>query len=411
MANSFDVKLHLENSYYRFHITNGNYKGRIRRRLANKEYDELKNIAFNLRYELSKHFTNGDYNKNDVEAFIDSFISMNVKYDASILDYSSEFLESKSKKINKNTRNELTKSTLSAYKSAIKYFGEYLKKNNISSHPSKITDVVLNGFYAHIKGSHNYKVKLHTRIKGFIKYTAEIKGISVNPSYRMSVFTEEYDNQCPKSNDIALDVEDVQKLIQLREDFKSGKVLMEPNIQANQIPIELQLRYFNMKKENLVKSLDCFLLMISTGMYYADVMKSHLVYFTQGNSTHANYRRAKNGSLCRAIPIKQDGIFIGKEIINQYKIKSGTNFPLNLSLNHFAKHLESISTMADIGFKITNKMARKTFASHLYFNRELPIHFLQILLGHKDVKDTSHYLRISDNDIASEIVRRMSKGN
>jgi len=63
--------------------------------------------------------------------------------------------------------------------------------------------------------------------------------------------------------------------------------------------------------------------------------------------------------------------------------------------------------MEEIGFKITNKMARKTFASIYYFDRELPIHYVQILLDHKNVKDISHYLRISEDDIAEEIIRRL----
>ena len=52
-------------------------------------------------------------------------------------------------------------------------------------------------------------------------------------------------------------------------------------------------------------------------------------------------------------------------------------------------------------------MARKTFASIYYFDRELPIHYVQILLDHKNVKDISHYLRISEDDIAEEIIRRL----
>ena len=88
-------------------------------------------------------------------------------------------------------------------------------------------------------------------------------------------------------------------------------------------------------------------------------------------------------------------------------IINGSNFPLKQSLTRFDIHLERISDMAGIGFKITNKMARKTFASICYFDRELPIHFLQIMLGHENQKDTAHYLRISDDDMAEEIVRRM----
>ena len=85
------------------------------------------------------------------------------------------------------------------------------------------------------------------------------------------------------------------------------------------------------------------------------------------------------------------------------------NFPLKLSNTHFCLHLGRISELAGFDFKLNNKMARKTFASLLYFNKEhpMPIHLLQIMLGHMNVKNTAHYLRISDDDIAEEIDRIM----
>jgi integrase len=54
-------------------------------------------------------------------------------------------------------------------------------------------------------------------------------------------------------------------------------------------------------------------------------------------------------------------------------------------------------------------MARKNFASLLYFNKEhpMPIHLLQIILGHMNVKNTAHYLRINDDDIEAEIDKIM----
>ena len=109
--------------------------------------------------------------------------------------------------------------------------------------------------------------------------------------------------------------------------------------------------------------------MISLVLYHADIMKSKLLFSVDGKSI--KYRRAKNGSLCKAIPVKTDDIFIAEEIIKQYKIKNGFNFPLNLSLNHFAKHLKRISSLAELNYMITNKMARKTFASVLYFRERV----------------------------------------
>jgi site-specific recombinase XerD len=400
----FNVKVQAEKDYYRLYITHSSFKGRVRKRLGDRPYEDLETIAFNLKFELGKHFSSQNITKEEVESFIDNYVSMNVKCNASIFDYKADFLEYKGGLTNKKIRKKLSRSTISGYRTALKYFEEYLTKKRISPHPSQITETVLNNFYHFIKGSHNYRTKLHTKLKGFIKYIEEVKHLPVDPSYKLSVFTEEYDNQCPEDNDIALSREDVRKLIELRQKFQKGEIQLERYNKSEKIPAELQEHQFNMKLENIIKCLDCFLLMVSTGMYYADVMKSQLNFSKSGDITLVRYRRAKNGSLCRTIPIINDDIFIGEEIVNQYKIKNGSNFPLNLSLTHFDKHLGRISHLAGIGFKITNKMARKTFASHLYFNDKIPMPFLQILLGHKDVADTAHYLRISDDDAVNAIM-------
>ena len=404
----FEVNLLKEKEYFRLYVTHISFKGRIRKRLGDKPFEELESIAFNIKYDLGRHFMNTEITKEEVEAYMDNYISMNIKCNASIFDYKEDFLENKSEWFNKKTKRSLSKSTLSGYRTALKYFEEYLTRKRISPHPSQITEIVMNNYYEYIKGEHNYKVKLHTKVKGFIKYLDIEKQLPVDPSYKKSVFTEEYDNQCPEDDDIAIPEEDVRKLIELRNKFQRGEVQIERYAKSDKIPVELQQIQFNMKVDNLIKCLDCLLLMISTGMYYADIMKSQLHFSTHSNTLHAKYRRAKNGSLCRAIPIQYDDIFIGKEIIEQYKIRSGKNFPLNLSLTHFGKHLDRISILAELPYKLNNKMARKTFASVLYFNKQLPIHYLQILLGHKDVKDTAHYLRIADDDIANEVMKWMS---
>jgi len=404
----FEVKLIRESQYYRLYVTHPNFKGRIRRRLGDRSYDTLENISFTIRYELSKHFTGSNFTKLEVESYVENFIALNVKCTASIFEYKQEFLDSKTGRINKKTKSRLTKSTLSGYRTALKYFEEFLMKNRIDPHPSQITESVLNDFYGYITGKHNYRVKLHTKLKGFIKFLESNKQLPVDPSYKLSVFTEEYDNQCPEDDDRALSVNDMEKLFALRLKFQKGEVVLKPYAKSNKISKELQEYQFTMKRENLIKCLDCFLFMVSTGQYYADIRKSDLNFLYTGNNVHIRYRRAKNGSLCKGVLLINEDIFLGKEIADQYQIKNGTNFPLNLSLTHFDKHLDRISKLAGVGFKITNKMARKTFASYLFFNKNLPIHYLQILLGHKDVKDTAHYLRIPDDDIVNEISKWMS---
>jgi integrase len=407
----FKIVVQQENSYFRIHITHPDFTGRVRKRLGVKSQDDADNTALNIRFELGRHFEKHEVTKEAVEDFVENYISLNVKKTASIFDYKEEFIESKKKANNKYTKNSLSPSTISGYRTALQYFEEYFINNRIPQHPSYITDETLNGFYRSVEGSHNYRVKLHNKVKGYIKYLILVKNLPIDQRYKLSAFNEEYDNQDPKDNDIAIPEADIKKLIALKRKLSNGEINVKSKKFSDKIPRELQMKNADRLEANLIKSLDCFLFMIATGMYWADVMKSELLFSNQGNVLHLRYRRAKNGSLCKAIPIQDNGIFIAGEIIKQYQIKNKSNFPLNLSLTHFDKHLQRISKLAGLDYGITNKMARKTFASTLYFNRMLPIHYLQILLGHKDVRDTTHYLRISDNDIAKEIYNWISEHN
>jgi site-specific recombinase XerD len=403
----FKVRLNLENGYYRLHITHPKFTGRIRKRLGDKTLDEAEENAMSVRYELKRKFDGQNFTKQEVEDFIERYIKLSVKRTGSFFEYMDEYLVFKEQAFNNKTKRYIEKSTIVSIRTALNYYKDFYRDNHLSTQTSSITEKSLNEFYQYLDGKHNTRVKIHHRVKGFIKYLIDEKNLAINKDYRKSVFNEEYDNQNPDDNDRALTVAEIQKLIDLRKRLLSGEAEVELKPINPQMPVELQKLNHQRLKANLTKSLDCFLFMIATGQYWADIMKSRLQFSRNGSITHVNYRRAKNHSLCKSIPIEDDGIFIGKEIIDQYGIRHGSNFPLDLSLNHFAKHLKRISKMAGIDYKLTSKMARKTFASELYFNRGLPIHYLQILLGHQNASDTEHYLRIKDQDAASEIHARI----
>jgi hypothetical protein len=221
-TNKFRVKLHFENNYYRIHVTHPNFKSRIKRRIGDKTFEEADNIILNIRFELGKQFMYQEITKQGVEDFIDTFISMNVKKDASIFEYKDEFLSDKTKSKNKHTDNLLVKSTLSGYRTALKYFEDYFRKNKIPQHPSQVTNITLDGFYDYLSGTHNYKVKVHNKVKGFIKFLINEKQLNIDTRYKLSVYNEKYDNQCPEDNDIAIPESDVNKLIELRQKLLSG---------------------------------------------------------------------------------------------------------------------------------------------------------------------------------------------
>lgn len=113
------------------------------------------------------------------------------------------------------------------------------------------------------------KVKLHTKLKGFIKYLDEARRLPVDPSYKLSKFTDKYDNQCPEDDaDIALPVDAVLKLFELRKASQTGEVQIQKFAKSDKISVGLQDHLFNMKKENLIKCLDCFLFMVQDNISY-----------------------------------------------------------------------------------------------------------------------------------------------
>jgi len=75
-------------------------------------------------------------------------------------------------------------------------------------------------------------------------------------------------------DDITLTVQQVKRLIELIRQITSGEIDLEANDFTDNIPAELQELQFKMKRGNLIHSLDCFLFMISFGMYHSDIQKS-----------------------------------------------------------------------------------------------------------------------------------------
>ena len=64
--------------------------------------------------------------------------------------------------------------------------------------------------------------------------------------------------------------------------------------------------------------------------------------------------------------------------------------------------MNQISEILNLEIRLKNKQARKTFATILYYDREMPISILQKLTGHPNVKDLLHYLRLPNDELASQ---------
>jgi integrase len=396
------VEFNKEAGYNRLYVSCGEFKGRIRKHVGKTPNSDLNTIKYHLKYELEQHFQANPISKEAVEFFVDQYVTMRIRGDGNIFDYFEQFYEFKRNTTNERTNKKLVKATVTSYRTAKNHFEKFLNKERIQPILSKINKQVLDDFYHYLDAEHNHKVKMHDRLKAFIKYLQMELKLPVDISFRNSIFNERYDNLDPDEDDIARTKEEVQILIDLKAKFDNGIFEIESYKRHNQLPHSLQENQFNIKKENLKLSLDCFLFMISTGMYYADVKKSKIGLYRLDDTTCIQYRRAKCETLCTGIPVGNDDVFIGKRIIEEYGIRSGMNFPIKISADKFRKHMNQISEILNLEIRLKNKQARKTFATILYYDREMPISILQKLTGHPNVKDLLHYLRLPNDELASQ---------
>lgn len=401
----FTVKLQQEGPYSRLYITHESAKGRVKKRIGKITSQDGDALIFRLRDELTKHFNGSPVSISEVGDFVNRYVTLKVKGTTSLFEYFDEFIREIEERTNKRTRKKIGTPTITSYKKAREYFEKYLTCKNLTMHPSTMNRKVLDDFYHYLHGKHNYRVKLHRRLKAYISYLEIYQGIAIDRSYKLSTFTEEYDNLDPEQDDVALAKEEVQKLIELRIKLMKGEVDFHRNINTTTIPDRIFNAQHQKKVGNLIRCLDCFLFMVSTGQYHADIKKSKIELNWHNLTPHLSYRRSKNNNKCKGILLINTEYFIGKEIIEQYKIRSGSNFPLALSNTHFNIHLKEIARLAGVNPKLNNKMARKTFASILYFDRGMSITLIQQMLGHKDVRNTENYLRISDRDLTEDIRR------
>ena len=179
----FGIAITLEGGYYRLNITHPGYKGRIRKRIGNGNQEKHETLLSHLKVELEKHFSDTEISKAAVDSFVNYYVDMYYKKNASVFDYFPEFIKSKQETYNEKTKKFLTKASLLTYERTTTYFQKYLATKRINPYPANINKDVLDGYFHYLKQSYNYRVKLFQKNKEFISYLAKAKGFPVHPSY------------------------------------------------------------------------------------------------------------------------------------------------------------------------------------------------------------------------------------
>lgn len=407
----FKIKFLEQKGSIKFYITHSKLHGRYIKHIGKGSTTDYSSEITRLGVAINSSFEGKIFDWTDVGEFMDHYVD-ELKRECSVLDYKDEFIKFKTNTLNRATLKKLSRSAIDTYERTINYFEKFLTAKKISTDPSVIDQTVMDEYFIYLRdhhSAHNYIVKLHDRLKTYLKFAMK-KGLAVNPTYSESTFSEKYDNQEPDEDDRALTKDQIVKLIDLRKDFAKGNIKLPDYKTTRSITEDLQSRQRKRKIENLRLTLDCFLFMVATGQYISDIKGAKLIMnLSNPNAVHIKYRRVKNNSLCKLIPIHDNHYFLGQTIIDQYKIKNGKNFPYELTLNCFNDHLLTIGKLAGFDFKIMSKAARKTFASVLYFDYNVPLGEVQLMLGHRNSEMTQKYLRIQDNDRASGIHDRLKE--
>lgn len=155
---------------------------------------------------------------------------------------------------------------------------------------------------------------------------------------------------------------------------------------------------------------DLFLFSCFTGLAFIDVKKLTKQNIVQGidGSQWISTHRQKTETASR-IPL----LDIPKSIINKYKehpkaINEGVLLPVGSNQKTNA-YLKEIAAICGIEKDLTFHCARHTFATTVTLSNGVPIESVSKMLGHKSIKTTQHYAKITDKKVADDMQQLRDK--
>lgn len=152
---------------------------------------------------------------------------------------------------------------------------------------------------------------------------------------------------------------------------------------------------------------DMFLFSVFTGLAYRDVCNltpKHIVRADDG-VLWIRTTRQKTGTPCD-IPLLE----LPKQIIEKYKgtAKDGKLLPM-LSCGRLNKNLKVIAKLCKIDRKLIYHAGRHTYATEICLSQGVPIESVSRMLGHRDLRSTQIYAKITEHKIAEDMQRAESR--
>lgn len=145
---------------------------------------------------------------------------------------------------------------------------------------------------------------------------------------------------------------------------------------------------------------DMFLFSVFTGLAYRDIcnlIAKNIVRASDG-VLWIETTRQKTGTPCE-IPLME----IPLQILDKYKglAPDGKLLPM-LSCGKLNKNLKVIAKLCNIDRRLIFHMGRHTYATEICLSQGVPIETVSRMLGHRDLRSTQIYAKISNNKISED---------
>ena len=186
------------------------------------------------------------------------------------------------------------------------------------------------------------------------------------------------------------------------KNFKGRKTKMVKKPISTQELYELERHYFTTDRLDVVR--DVFVFQCYTGLAYIDayqLKKTDIKKGIDGNLWIMSQRQKTNSTT--NVPLLPQAL----KIIEKYKehplcIQRGTVLPVS-SNQKMNEYLKEIAILCGFPFTLNTHIARRTFASTVTLNNNVPINVVKELLGHASVKQTEAYAITEQATIGREM--------
>jgi integrase len=153
------------------------------------------------------------------------------------------------------------------------------------------------------------------------------------------------------------------------------------------------------KLRRLATVLDLFVFSCYTGLSYADTVKLELddVFTGEDGEQWLQSHRSKNNNRVR-IPLLAPALKLVEYYHDDPRRPDGKLFP-PISNQKANQYLKEIAKALNIKKKLTYHVARHTFATTVTLTNGVPIETVGQMLGHKSIKSTQLYARVTDTKV------------